>query len=186
VTEAKFVGVDVKGNSIEVAVRPTDELWTAHAGDEGVAEVADRLNSLRPELVVLEARGRWELPVAGALAMMGLPFAMIPPNSIRDFARALGRTRRDDQLQAGLLARFAELVHPDPQNVPTEVVQHLTELQNRRRELLEMLTLERTRLNPASPVINKDVQSHLQFLEKALAFMSEQYNRTVRLGRVWR
>ena len=49
-----------------------------------------------------------------------------------------------------------------------------------------MLTLERTRLNPASPVINKDVQSHLQFLEKALAFMSEQYNRTVRLGRVWR
>src|SRR5687767_10799824 len=105
--EAKFVGVDIKGNSIEVAVRPTDELWTAKTTDDGVAEVADKLLFIRPELVVLEARGGSELPVAGALATNGLPFAMVPSNNLRNFARALGRTKRDDQLQAALLARFA-------------------------------------------------------------------------------
>jgi transposase len=182
----KFVGVDVKGNSIEVAVRPTDEQWTGSTGDDGVAEIADRLRYISPELVVFEARGSNELPVAGVLATAGLPFAMVHPNSIRDFARALGRSRRDDQLQADLLARFAELVHPDPQALPPEVIQHLNDLQRRRKELQDIVVLERARLNPGSPAIHRDVQNHLLYIEKALALLSDQFSRTVRLGRVWR
>lgn len=182
----KFVGVDVKGSSIEVAVRPTDEVWTGSTGDAGVAALADRLLYIQPQLVVLEARGSSELPVAGVLATNGLPFAMVHPNNIRDFARALGRSRRDDQLQADLLARFAELVHPDPQTLAPEVVQHLNDLQKRRRELQDMIALERSRFNPASPAIHRDVQNHIVYIEKSLALLNEQFNRTIRLGRIWR
>src|SRR5690242_14537643 len=143
-TEAtKFVGVDVKGNNIEVAVRPSGELWTTHVGEDAVDEVADRLLYMRPDLVVLEASGRTELPFAGTLATMGLPFALIPTRNLREFARAIGRTPRTDQLQAGLLAHFAELVHPDPQPLSAEVIQQLNDLRIRRRELSEMLTSER-------------------------------------------
>jgi transposase len=111
---------------------------------------------------------------------------MINPISLRDFARAIGKTKRDDQLQAILLARFAELVQPDPQALPPEVIQHLNDLQTRRRELQEMLGYERSRLNPGSPVTHRDIQNHLQFLEKSLTMMTEQYHRTVRLGKVMR
>src|SRR5262245_10165786 len=104
----KFVGVDVSGNSIAVAVRPSGEMWMAEAGEDGVAQIADRLLYIRPDLVVLEAYGRFELAVAGTLAAIGLPFALIPPRNIRDFARALGYPLRSDQHQAGLLAQFAE------------------------------------------------------------------------------
>jgi len=182
--EGKFVGVDISGNSIEVAVRPSGELWTAEAGEDGVAQIADRLLGLRPELVVLEAYGRFELSVAATLATMGLPFALIPPRNIRDFARAIGRAIRSNEHQAGLLAQFAELVHPDPYPLPADVVRQLHDLRARRRELAEMLTSERIRLKSASPAVLREVQTHIQFVERALKVNSEHFNRAIRFGRV--
>jgi transposase len=183
--EGKFAGIDVQGGSIAVALRPTEESWTANSSDDGVASVADRLRAVRPELVVLEARGGSELPVAGALATIGLPFAMIHPNNIRDFARAIGRPKRDGQV-ANLLARFAELVQPDHQTLSPEVIGHLDNLQKRRRELQNMLESEKVRLSLVCPAIQREVQNHIIFLEKTLTLLSEQFNRTVRFGRIWR
>jgi len=182
--QGKFVGVDVSGNSIEVAVRPSGELWTAEAGEDGVAQIADRLLFLRPDLVVLEAYGRFELAVAGTLATVGLPFALIPPRNIRDFARAIGRITRGDHHQAGLLAQFAELVHPDPHPLPAEVVQQLHDLRTRRRELTDLLSTERSRLKSASPPVHRDLQNHIQYLERALKLNSENFNRAIRIGKV--
>jgi len=178
----KFVGLEVTGNSIEVAVRPTGELWTTPSCDEGVAEVADRLLYLHPDLVVMQDYGQPELTVAGVLAAVGLPFALIPPRSIREFARAIGRVTRERQ--ASLLAQFAELVQPEPQFVSEEVVQQLTDLQARRRELNEMLSNDRNRTKGSSAVVVKDIQAHIQFLERALKINGEQFKRIVRFGRV--
>ena len=178
----KFVGVEVTGSMIEVAVRPTGELWTTQSGDEGVAEIADRLRFLQPELIVMQAYGQPELAVAGVLACERLPFALIPPRSIRDFARAIGRIAREPQ--AGLMAYFAELVHPEPQSFPDEVLAQLNDLQTRRRELNELLTLERTRAKSATSTVLKDIQSHIQFLDRAAKMNSEQFKRIVRMGRL--
>lgn len=177
-----FVGVEVNGNAIEVAVRPTGELWTTPSCDEGVAEVAGRLRFLRPELIVMQAYGQPELAVAGVLACEGLPFALIPPRSIREFARAIGRIAREPQ--AGVMAQFAELVHPEPQSFPEEVVEQLHDLQARRRELNELLATERERAKSASSTVAKDIQSHIQFLDRSLKLNSEQFKRMVRVGRL--
>jgi transposase len=178
----KFVGLEVTGNSIEVAVRPTGEAWTSPSCDEGVAEIADKLLYLHPDLVVMQDYGQPELTVAGVLASVGLPFALIPPRNIREFARAIGRVARDRQ--ASLLAQFAELVQPEPQSIPEEVVQQLNDLQARRRELNDWLSHERTRTKSVLPVVLKDVQNHIQFLERALKMNGEQFKRIVRFGRV--
>ncbi len=144
--QGKFAGVDADGNSIEVAIRPTGELWTIRTGEDGIFEVADRLDRLQPELVVLEAYGRFELAVAGTIATMGLPFALISPRNIRDFARAIGRAPHTDHQHAGLLAQFAELVHPEPYPVSSETVQQLNDLRTRRLELSTMVAADRSRL----------------------------------------
>lgn len=178
----KFVGVEVTGTSIEVAIRPTGELWTSPSCDEGVAEVADRLRFIQPELIVMQAFGQPELAVAGVLACERLPFAMIPPRSIRDFARAIGRVAREPH--AGLMAQFAELVHPEPQSFPEEVVSQLNDLQARRRELNDLIAVERSRTKSASSTVLKDIQSHIQFLDKALKLNSEQFKRIVRMGKL--
>ena len=179
---SKFVGVEVTANNIEVAVRPSGELWTISSCDDGLLAVADRLRGLQPELIVMQAYEEPELAVAGVLACEGLPFALIPPRSIKEFARAIGRIARESQ--AGLMAHFAELVHPEPQSFPEEVVDQLHDLQARRRELFDQISAERNRAKSSSTAVLKDVQSHIQFLDRALKLNSEQFKRIVRMGKV--
>jgi transposase len=151
-----------------------------------MAETADKLRYLRPELVVLEANGTFELPVAGTFATEGLPFALVHPRTVRDFARAIGRMTRTEKSQAGLLAYFAELVRPEIRTLPTEVVQQLRDMRKRRHDIAQMVALERSRLNGAVTVVQKDLQAHLQFLEKSLQVLDDQVNRTIRYSTIWR
>jgi transposase len=125
------------------------------------------------------------MAIAGMLAIVGLPFALIPPRNIRDFARAIGKVARNDQHQAGLLAQFAELVHPDPYPLPDEVIQQLHDFRARRTELSDMLNNERHRLKASTPAVHREIQSHIQFLERALKLNAEYFNRAIRVGRVW-
>ena len=57
-------------------------------------------------LVVFEASGGCERPLAAALAQAGVPFARVNPRQARDFARATGRLAKTDRVDAEVLARM--------------------------------------------------------------------------------
>src|SRR5262245_11908071 len=184
--DARFVGVDADRDTIEASIRPSGELWTVESGETGMSEITTRLSSIRTDLVVMQANGSYELPLAGILATAGLPFALVLPRNVRDFARAIGRLTRTGQRQADLLAHFAELVRPEAWPLSDELVQQLKDLRSRRHEILQMIALERGRVDSAPAVVQKDVQHHVHFLERSLAGIDEQFSRTIRLSRIWR
>jgi transposase len=73
---------------------------------------------VRPTLVILEATGGLEQSVAAALALAGLPMAVVNTRHVRDFARAVGKLAKTDTLDAKVLAHFAEAVRPEPHPLP--------------------------------------------------------------------
>jgi transposase len=174
-----FVGLDVSRTAIQISVRPSGENWNSALDDNGIAATAEKLRDIHPDLVVMEAHGGPELPLAGTLATAGLPFAMVSPRNIREFAKAIGGTRQDRN-QAGLLAHYAELVRPEVRKVSPELVQQLQALRSRRLELLSMLALEQRRLDSASTTIQRDLRNHIHFLEKSVALIDEDISRSVR------
>ncbi|PYS36111.1 MAG: hypothetical protein DMG14_25440 [Acidobacteria bacterium] len=184
--DSTFVGLNATSQMIEVAIRPTGELWKTDFADESITETATKLKCMEPKLVVMEGAGSFELPVAGVLATVGLPFAIVNPRSVRDFARAVGRISRLDFTHAGLLAHFGELVHPEPRPLPDEVIEKLKDLRMRRDDLHPMLLLERSRLAEAVGVVRKDLQRHVNFLEQSISTLNQEFNRTVRLSAAWR
>ena len=184
--DSRFVGVNATSNSIEVAVRPGGDCWKTDFADESITATATKLKGIEPELVVMEGTGTYELTLAGVFATLGLPFAIVNPRSVRDFARAVGRLTRGDYNQAGLLAHFGELVHPEARPIGTEIIQKLKELRARRSDILKMLALERDRLCRASSVVRKDLQRHIEFLEKSIGLLDQEFSRTVRLSSAWR
>jgi len=99
----------------------------------GTQTLQARLAKERPALVILEATGGFERPVAAALAAAGLPIAVVNPRQARDFARATGRLAKTDRIDAQILARFAQAVRPAPRPVPEEEAQALAEITSRRR-----------------------------------------------------
>src|SRR5206468_3206378 len=158
--DGAFVGLDVNKTGIQVAIRPTGEHWTTGIDDTGISLATEKLTEMHPQLVVMQAQGGLELPVAGTLATAGVPFALISPRSVRDFARAIGRMRADRD-QAGLLAYFAELVRPEVRKLPPKIIEQLNALKTRRQEVLKMLALERSRLNTDSLPVQKDIKAHV-------------------------
>ena len=184
--DARFVGVNATSQVIEVAVRPTGEMWTTDFADETIEATATKLKHIEPKLVIMEGTGTFELPVAGTFAMLGLPFAIVNPRSVREFARAVGRFARPDFTQAGLLAHFGELVHPDPRPLPEELIEKLKDLRVRREDLHQMLLLERDRLPKAPAVLRRDMLRHINFLEQSIATLNQEFNRTVRFSAAWR
>ena len=183
-SEARFVGLDAGRDGIEAWVRPTGEVWKMDAGEAGMTRAAETLSELHPQLVVMQANGNFELPMAGILVTFGLPVALVQPRNVRDFARAIGRSS-SEQRQAGLLAQFAELVQPDATPLPEEQVEELRQLRGRRLEIIQMMSAERSRATTALPALEKEIQAHIQFLERSLASIDGQFSRKVRASRIW-
>jgi transposase len=183
---ATYVGIDVAKAQLDIAVRPSAEQWVAANDEAGLTALVERLRPLQPTLVVLEATGGREVPVAAALASAGLAVAVVNPRQVRDFARAVGQLAKTDALDAQLLARFAEVVRPTPRPLPEAQAQELGALVTRRRQLVAMRTAERQRLATALPRVQAQIQRHLAWLEQEVADLDGQLRAALRQSPLWR
>jgi transposase len=186
-SEDPYVGIDVSKDQLDIAVRPTGETWSMANDAPGIIEVVQRLAQLHPKLGVLAATGGFQMPVAGALASAGLPLSMVNPRQVRDFARATGKLAKTDQLDAQVLAHFAEAVRPTPYPLPDAQTQELTALLTRRHQVVEMLTAEKNRLGVTrSEAVRQRVQDHIRWLEQELADLDDDLDHTLRESSLWR
>jgi transposase len=172
---------------VDVHVHPTDERFQLSRTDAGLAELVARLQPLGPQLVVLEATGGYEIPVAAALASAGVPVAVVNPRQIRDYARATGQLAKTDALDARLMARFAEAVQPEVRPLPTPEAQALGDLVTRRRQLVDMLGAERNRHHQARDLrLQRRIATHIRWLTKALAEIEADLATRIRSSPIWR
>jgi transposase len=137
-------------------------------------------------LVIIEATGGLEVPVASALATAGIGVAVVNPRQVRDFARATGQLAKTDALDAQVLVRFGEAVKPQVRALPDAQAQALEALVNRRRQLVEVLTAEKNRRANSPKVIHKSIDEHLRRLEKRLAGFDDELAGLVRETPSWR
>ena len=85
-----FVGIDVAKATLDIAVRPTAETWSASNDATGLDALVTCLEALAPTLIVLEATGGYQGPLVAALAAAALPVVVVNPRHIRAFAQAVG------------------------------------------------------------------------------------------------
>lgn len=185
-TQRLFVGIDVAQTELVTGVRPSGEQWVTPYTEAEVAQLIGRLKAMQPELIVLEATGGLEVPVAAAMAAVGLPIAVVNPRQVRDFAKAAGKLAKTDRIDAGVLAHFAEAIHPEPRALPDAETQRVTALLTRRRQVIEMLTAEKNRLLRALPVVQPRIQEHIQWLAQELSDLDGELDQAMRNSPVWR
>jgi len=184
---ARFVGIDVSKDRLDVHVLPSGEAFAVARNGEGLERLAAALSALAPALVVLEATGGFELTVAAALAGAGLPLAVVNPRQIRDFARATGRLAKTDALDAEIIARFAERIRPEPRPIAEPEAQALAELVARRRQLIEMIGMESNRRRQARIAkVRRTLDATLKTLEAQLAELDHEIDDMVRGSPAWR
>ncbi|HET8628892.1 MAG TPA: IS110 family transposase [Thermomicrobiales bacterium] len=181
-----YVGIDVSKSRLDVALRPEGQGWRADNDAAGIAALVARLDALRPALIVLEATGGYERPLAAALAAAGLPAAVVNPRQARDFAKATGQLAKTDRLDARALARFAEAVRPPARPVPNAAAQALAAALARRRQVVAMLTAEQNRLPTAAAEIQPHIAAHIAWLEDDLARVDAELAQAIAADPAWR
>jgi transposase len=183
----RHVGIDVSKERLDVCSLPDGGTFSVANDRAGIDELIARLlKGVRPELVVLEATGKYERPAAVAVAAAGIAVAVVNPRQARDFAKAAGRLAKTDRIDAEVLARFAGAVGPRPSVLPDEEARVLQDILLRRRQLLEMMVAEKNRLQMASEAVAKRIAAHVRWLEKELGRVDRELDEAVRESETWR
>ncbi|MGY2896791.1 IS110 family RNA-guided transposase [Deinococcus sp. UYEF24] len=164
--EEMFVGIDVSKARLDVAVLPSGEIFAVDNTAPGITELMIRLSEVQPRLVVLEATGGLEQAAMLTLHDAGLPVTVLNPRQVRHFSRALGKHAKTDRMDAVLLAKFAQTLQPEA-HVPSDASHRALEaLLARRRQVVDLLTMERNRLHSSrDPYVQRDVQEVITYLE---------------------
>jgi transposase len=181
-----YGGIDVAKDHLDIVLCPTGEYLGTTNDERGIKAVVRRLRKEGVALVVLEATGGLEQPAAAALALAGVPVAIVNPRQVRDFAKAVGRLAKTDRIDAAVLAHFAEAVRPEPRPIADEQARELTAVLLRRRQLLAMITAEGNRVCTAPKAVGRRIEAHLRWLRKELTRANKDLARTVRESPVWR
>ena len=184
--EARFVGIDVSKAQLDVAVRPTGKRWTLPYDQTGIEGLIPQIVDLEPALVLLEATGGLELPLVAALAAAALPVVVVNPRQVRDFAKATGTLAKTGTLDAGVLAHFADAVHPEVRPLKDAETQVLNSLTARRRQVMTMLVSEKNRLGTAIGAVSPRIEAHIAWLEQELSDLDKGLRQTLRRSPVWR
>jgi transposase len=165
-----FVGVDICKPRLDLVVLPSGEILEFENSFEGIKQFVKHIKKLKPTLITCEYTGGLEQPLLIACTEANLPIAVINPKQVRDFARAMGKHAKTDAIDAVVLAEFAARIRPNVTIPSSEHVRALEAITSRRRQLLEMLTMERNRLGST-----RNVDARVS-IEAVIAFLEAQVN----------
>lgn len=180
------MGIDVSKAQLDTSLPDMATASSFANTDEGIATLLDRLSASPPKLVVLEATGGLERALVAALLAAQLPVAVVNPRQVRDFAKASGRLAKTDRIDAQVLARFGQAIAPAQRALPDEAAQAFADQLARRRQLVEMLAMEKTRLKQApNKAVRKDLKEHIEWLENRLRASQDELRRAVEASPAW-
>jgi transposase len=180
-----FVGIDVSAKRLDVAVLPAGTHFTVAHTDSGIASLVDRLRHLNPQIVVLEATGGYEVPVAYALYEADLPVVVMNPKVLRHFAKSTGKLAKTDKLDARVLAHYAQAIQPPVRPLKEPEQAELANLMSRRRQLRDMIVMEENRRRTSTPKVRGNIDQHLTYLRQLLKDLDREIHEAIRRSPLW-
>jgi len=169
------IGIDVAKQYFDLHILETGQDRRMENSAGGIAKFVALCNKIKPELIVMEATGGYELILAATVQAEGFAVAVVNPRRIRDFARAAGQIAKTDKLDARIIAQFAATMEPMPTEQINESTQKLKALVARRNQLVGLHTAESNRLEHANgKEIRRSIAAVLKVIESQLKTIDRQ------------
>jgi len=143
-------GIDVGRDYLDVAVAPAGRARRMSNEANGIASLVRHLHAQGVRRVVLEAIGPYAARLIRALADAGFELGVVDPRRIKAWRAVEGRRAKNDRLDAELIARFALAMSDVVRPVPELQTMRIRALSSRRRQIVEMIAVEKTRLKQAA------------------------------------
>lgn len=167
------IGIDIAKKKFDVASLNDGKYKhkTFINDDAGYADfiswIAHLFDNDKP-LICMEATGAYSIPVAEFMANQGYPVSVVNPAKIHAFAKSELSRAKTDKADAKLIARYAAIMHPPLWVAPPHNIRVLQALIRRVEHLLEMIQMERNRLETAEISVVDSINAVLATLETEL------------------
>jgi len=169
VTPQVIAGIDVAKHTLDVWIDSLHISFTSSNGPSGHRNLVKRLQKHGVNFVVFEATGGYELDAASAVDKAGIAIAIVNPRQVRDFARSTGQLAKTDTIDAKVICQYAQRNQPRKTELPDENTRALQELIGRRRQLIEMRTMESNRQDRArQKLVRKGIQEHIDAINQQI------------------
>jgi transposase len=172
-----LIGVDVCKDFLDAHARPAGSKRRFDNNPDGIAQLVAWVRSLAPQRVIFESTGHYQKAAVGALLAEGLPAVVVNARQVRDFAKGIGQLAKTDDIDAGILAHFGEVVTTVVRPLPPPEVLEFRELCDRRGQLVRMLAVEKNHRHAAQGAADKvlkNIDKHIAFLEKQIEFLEDR------------
>jgi transposase len=157
-TSPVCAGIDAGQRFLDIGLAPSGQTFRLPNTAPAFELLLERLRRQGVQRVVLEAADTYAQPVVQALDSAGFAVGVVNPRRIKAFRDAEGKRAKTDRLDAGLIARFALVMTDAIRPLPSAEQRALKALATRRRQLTEMIAMEKTRLKQAlEPTV---IESH--------------------------
>lgn len=184
-TQEIFIGIDVAKSHLDIHILPDNEAWRIDYNEFELEKLSNKLTSMSPQLVVMEATGGLEYFLASTLMKAGLPTVVINPRQARDFAKATGRLAKTDRVDALSLALFGERIRPEVRLLKDAEQQEFSSLLARRRQLIDMRTSEQNRRSQMTGAALENIKEHLAWLDKNIKDVDKDLGSKVSNSPAW-
>jgi transposase len=179
------IGIDVGKAKLDVGVHDDKKVRQWRNDETGRAELSEWVCQQEATLVVVEASGGYEAAVVSELVSRGQAVALVNPTRVRAFARAEGVLAKTDKIDARVIARFGATIKPEARARRSEAQVELNDLITRRRQLVEMLTAEKNRLQTASPAMRLHIANHVAWLQAEIDDLEHQIGQGIEANPTW-
>jgi transposase len=174
-----FVGIDISKERLDIGVEANGASWQVGNDEHGIQTLVERLAGMEPALVVVESTGGLEMALVVELGAQHIPVAVVNPGRVREFAKSLGLLAKTDALDAHLLARFGKAAELQPSVLPAPDVQRLSARMSRRRQLLQMLTMEKNHALSTPLDLCAKLREHIAWLEGEIQALTDEIQKSI-------
>lgn len=162
------VGVDTGKTQLDIYIRPLGLYFTVSNDEVGIKQALVELKKHNITRVVIEATGRLEQAFVLACAKAQIPFVIANPVHIKRFAGAIGQRAKTDKLDAQLIAHYGDAIKPSLSALKPEQMRLMSDLLSRRRQLMEMQTMEKNRAQIMPSSIASSIKPMLTVIKNQL------------------
>lgn len=174
-----LVGVDVSKDHLDAAASPSLQKRRFANNAAGIAELVAWVSDLVPERIIFESTGHYQKQAVGALLAMAQPAVVVNARQVRDFAKGLGILAKTDTIDAGVPARFGEVVVTVVRPLPPPDIQEFQALFDRRSQLVRILAAEKSYRHASaggSPKVLKSINCLIAYLKKQIKTLEDRLN----------
>ena len=170
-----YAGIDVGKDKLDFYIYPLNIVLQVDNNKKGVSKLIRQCTQHDVKMVALEATSKYHRLAHEMLYEAGINVAVINPFRSRKFADSMGKLAKTDKIDAAVLARFAELMQPEPTIPPSQHNKDLRELLNARRQIShEIGDLKRKLHTCEHPLAARQIRARIKISERHKQMLEQE------------